>query len=29
MDAEDAADAHRIEPTVVDQPPDRLRMHPN
>jgi hypothetical protein len=27
MDAEDAADAHGIESTVVDQPPDRLRMH--
>jgi hypothetical protein len=27
MDAQDAADAHCIEPTVVDQPPDRLRMH--
>jgi hypothetical protein len=27
MNAEHAADAHRIEPPVVDQPPDRLRMH--
>jgi phage gp46-like protein len=27
MDAQDAADTHRIESTVVDQPPDRLRMH--
>jgi hypothetical protein len=27
MDAQDAADAHRIEPTVVDQPPDGLGMH--
>jgi hypothetical protein len=25
--AEDAADAHRIEPPIVDQPPDRLGMH--
>jgi len=28
MNAEDAADAHRVQPPVVDQPPDRLRMHP-
>jgi hypothetical protein len=28
MDAEDAADTHRIQPPVVDQPPDRFRMHP-
>jgi hypothetical protein len=28
MDAEDATDTHRIQPPVVDQPPDRLRMHP-
>jgi hypothetical protein len=27
MNAEDAADAHGIEPAVVDQPPDGLRMH--
>jgi len=27
MDAQDAADTHRIESTVVDQPPDRLRVH--
>jgi hypothetical protein len=27
MDAQDAADTHRIESTVVDQPPDRLGMH--
>jgi hypothetical protein len=26
MDAQDAADAHCIEPTVVDQPPDGLGM---
>jgi hypothetical protein len=25
--AKDAADADRVEPTVVDQPPDRLRVH--
>jgi len=28
MNAEDAADTHRVQPPVVDQPPDRLRMHP-
>jgi hypothetical protein len=28
MDAEDAADTHRIQPSVVDQPPNRLGMHP-
>jgi hypothetical protein len=27
MDTQDAADTHRIESTVVDQPPDRLRVH--
>jgi hypothetical protein len=27
MNAEDAADAHRIQSPVVDQPPDRLRVH--
>jgi hypothetical protein len=27
VNAEDAADAHRIEPPVVDQPADRLGMH--
>ena len=27
MDAQDATDTHRIESTVVDQPPDRLRVH--
>jgi len=27
VNAEDAADTHRIQPPVVDQPPDRLRMH--
>jgi hypothetical protein len=27
MNAQDAADAHRIEPAVVDQPPDRLRVY--
>ena len=27
MDAEDAADAHRGEPAVVDQPPDGLWVH--
>jgi hypothetical protein len=27
MNAKDAADAHRVEPTVVDQPPDGLRVH--
>jgi hypothetical protein len=27
MDAQDAPDTHRIESTVVDQPPDRLRVH--
>ena len=27
MDAQDPANAHRIESAVVDQPPDRLRMH--
>ena len=26
MHAQDAADADRVEPTVVDQPPDRLGM---
>lgn len=26
MDAENASDADRVEPPVVDQPPDRLRM---
>jgi hypothetical protein len=28
MNAEDAADTDRIQPPVVDQPPNRLRMHP-
>jgi hypothetical protein len=27
MDAQNAADTHRIESTIVDQPPDRLGMH--
>jgi len=27
MIAEDAAHPHRVEPPVLDQPPDRLRMH--
>jgi hypothetical protein len=27
MDAQDPANADRIESAVVDQPPDRLRMH--
>ena len=27
VNAEDAADADRIQSPVVDQPPDRLRMH--
>ena len=27
MHAQDAADTDRVEPTVVDQPSDRLRMH--
>jgi hypothetical protein len=27
MNAEDAADAHGIEPAIVDQPPDGLRVH--
>jgi hypothetical protein len=27
MDAQDAAHTYRIEATVVDQPPDRLRVH--
>ena len=27
MNAEDTADTHRIEPAVVDQSPDGLRMH--
>jgi len=27
MNAEDAADAHRVEPAVVDQPPDGLGVH--
>ena len=27
MNAEDATDTHRIEPAIVDQPPDRLWMH--
>jgi hypothetical protein len=27
MDAQDAADPHCIEPTVVDQPPDGLGVH--
>jgi hypothetical protein len=27
VNAEDAADAHGIQSPVVDQPPDRLRVH--
>jgi hypothetical protein len=27
MDAQDASDAHGVEAAVVDQTPDRLRMH--
>jgi len=27
VNAEDAADTHRIQSPVVDQPPDRLRVH--
>jgi hypothetical protein len=27
MHTQDATDADRVEPTVVDQPPDGLRMH--
>jgi len=27
VNAEDAADTHRIQPPVVDQPPDRFRVH--
>ena len=27
MDTQDAADTHRIESTIMDQPPDGLGMH--
>ena len=27
MDPQDPADAYRVEPAVVDEAPDRLRMH--